>query len=138
MPPKPRRLSTSQAHAAPKLGRTVSEEKAEAHERWLPPGASGNASFTYGSTESFASSRDVYGSGREYASTRDGSREKEGSRERGGGYGERGIVNDYERDPRKTPRPPSRVSAAAAGAGFMGFSSAGYAAARLKDLSGRA
>ncbi|KAG2004759.1 hypothetical protein CC2G_003284 [Coprinopsis cinerea AmutBmut pab1-1] len=34
VPPKPRRLSQS---SPPKMARSMSEEKAEAHERWLPP-----------------------------------------------------------------------------------------------------
>jgi hypothetical protein len=33
LPPKPGRLSSS----TPSIARTMSEEKAEAHERWLPP-----------------------------------------------------------------------------------------------------
>ncbi|KAJ2918110.1 hypothetical protein MD484_g2331, partial [Candolleomyces efflorescens] len=67
VPPKPRRLSTSTPQ---KLTRSMSEEKAEAHERWLPP--------------QFA------------------------------GHGED-----------KAPRSPSRM---------QGFSSAAYAASRLRDL----
>ncbi|KAH6909897.1 hypothetical protein BKA70DRAFT_1425610 [Coprinopsis sp. MPI-PUGE-AT-0042] len=35
LPPKPRRLSTSTP--SPRIARSMSEEKAEAHERWLPP-----------------------------------------------------------------------------------------------------
>ncbi|KAF6760501.1 hypothetical protein DFP72DRAFT_1166142 [Ephemerocybe angulata] len=78
VPPKPRRLSHSQGSSPPKLARSMSEEKAEAHERWLPS--------------------DMMGGG--------GGEEKKS----GGGRGE---------------RPPSRM---------QGFSSAAYAASRLRDL----
>ncbi|KAJ3494834.1 hypothetical protein NMY22_g20014 [Coprinellus aureogranulatus] len=83
VPPKPRRLSTSQAVPVPtKLGRTLSEEKADAHERWLPPSLDSSIH-----PSSPTHPQDNNGGGRE--------------------YGGRGIVNDYEKDPRKTPRPPA-------------------------------
>lgn len=43
VPPKPRRLSTP---SPPKMMRSASEEKAEAHERWIPPSADPD-SFDY-------------------------------------------------------------------------------------------